>query len=92
MAATPMSLALQQMQPLARGTKGGGAAVVLFADETVSCFSMSIAGVVVLLVWGSGDREGGGRCTVAELVQNHGDSLAVFGGQDVVQQCGFARA
>jgi hypothetical protein len=77
MAATPMSLALQQMQPLARGTKGGGAAVVLFADETVSCFSMSIAGVVVL-VWGWGDREGG--CTVAKLVQDHGDSLAVFGG------------
>jgi hypothetical protein len=37
-------------------------------------------------------RGGEGRCTVAELVQDHGDSLAVFGGQDVVQQCGFARA
>lgn len=43
MAATPMSLTEQQMQPFARGTKGTGAADVEFASETVSCFSMSMA-------------------------------------------------
>jgi hypothetical protein len=43
MAATPMSLTEQHMQPLARGTKGAGWADVEFESEMVSCFSMSIA-------------------------------------------------
>jgi len=44
MAATPTSLTEQQMQPLASGTKGMGVASVALVSETVSCFSMSMAG------------------------------------------------
>ena len=44
MAATPTSLTEQQMQPLASGTKGMGVALVALVSETVSCFSMSMAG------------------------------------------------
>ena len=76
-----MSLTEQHIQPFARGTKGAGWADVEFASETVSCFSMSIA--ILVLVESSSDEEG--IRTVTKLIKDDSNFLSMFLGQDVVE-------
>lgn len=76
-----MSFTEQHMQPFASGTKGAGWADVEFASETVSCFSMSIA--ILMLVKSLSDEEG--IRTITKLVENNSNSLSMFLGQNVVE-------
>ena len=78
------------MQPFARGMKGGAEADVVLGPETVSCFSMSMESPNSLTEGGVKLGGGGGEGREGEELTDDGDFLAVLGGEDVVEEGGFA--